>query len=207
MKRVVIAFLIASAAALPSLAQEAPLGRLFLTPQQRAALDNARRYKIRAQAVAATVDSRPRIPAARSVVINGLVQRSDGESVIWVNGKPTDGQMADGTRVTVAGDSHGSVVVRDPERGRRIGLRVGQRADLLTGHIEEVHERRRSSKPVVTTTPLATSTGDAKTTVQQSDRALRGQRGERQKERDREDRVREEYLREAPQSGGEKAEQ
>ena len=149
MKLAVIALVIASAAALPAFAQDAPLGRLFLTPQQRAALDNARRYKIRAQAVAATIGSKPRIPAARSVVINGLVQRSDGESVIWVNGKPTDGQMADGTRVTVAGDGHGSVVVREPERGRRIGLRVGQRADLLTGRVEESHERRRSqARPV-----------------------------------------------------------
>ncbi len=149
MKLAVIALVIASAAALPAFAQDAPLGRLFLTPQQRAALDNARRYKIRAQAVAATIGSKPRIPAARSVVINGLVQRSDGESVIWVNGKPTDGQMADGTRVTVAGDGHGSVVVREPERGRRIGLRVGQRADLLTGRVEESHERRHTSaRPV-----------------------------------------------------------
>ena len=207
MKLAVIALVIASAAALPAFAQDAPLGRLFLTPQQRAALDNARRYKIRAQAVAATIGSKPRIPAARSVVINGLVQRSDGESVIWVNGKPTDGQMADGTRVTVAGDGHGSVVVREPERGRRIGLRVGQRADLLTGRVEESHERRRNSKPVATATPVAASTEDAKTTVQQSDRSLRGQREERQKERDREDRAREDYLRESPQSGGEKAEQ
>ena len=41
--------------AAPAFAQDAPLGRLFLTPEQRAALDNARRNKIRAEAVAAAV--------------------------------------------------------------------------------------------------------------------------------------------------------
>src|SRR5689334_24935201 len=89
--------------AMPALGQqqEAPLGRLFLTPEQRAALDNARRNKIRAEAVAAAVVKKPKPPAARSVLINGVVKRSDGETIVWVNGKPVEGETPDGMQFQV----------------------------------------------------------------------------------------------------------
>ena len=82
--------------AIPVFAQDAPLGRLFLTPEQRAALDNARRNKIRSEAVAAAVVKTPKPPSARTVLINGVVKRSDGETIVWVNGKPVEGETPDG---------------------------------------------------------------------------------------------------------------
>src|SRR4030095_7634102 len=108
MSRLVVAVLLA-ALATPGVAQEPSLGRMFLTPEQRAALDNARRNRIRAEALAATVAKKPRIPPARSVTINGIVSRSDGESTIWVNGRPTEGQTEDGMRVTISPGSQSSV--------------------------------------------------------------------------------------------------
>jgi len=151
MKRVIAAVLVAALIA-PALAQEPSLGRLFLTPEQRAALDNARRNRIRAEALAATAAKKPRIPPARTVTINGIVSRSDGESTIWINGHPTEGQTEDGMRVTISSDSQSSVVVREPEKGKRLHLKVGQSADLISGRIQEPYEPRR-----VPVTPLPSS--------------------------------------------------
>jgi hypothetical protein len=131
----------------PGLAQEPMLGRLFLTPEQRTALDNARRNRIRAETVAATAGRKPKIPPARDVTINGIVSRSDGESTIWVNGRPTEGQTEDGMHVTIAPGSQSSVVVREPVKGKRVHLKVGQSADLISGRIEESYERRRVAAP------------------------------------------------------------
>jgi hypothetical protein len=129
--------------AVPAFADEPPLGRLFLTPEQRAALDNARRNRIRAEALAAAADKKPKIPAPKSVTINGVVTRSDGESTVWVNGRPTDGETEDGMRVVIAPGTGSSVVVREPDKGRKVQLKVGQRADLVTGRVQESYEARR----------------------------------------------------------------
>jgi hypothetical protein len=140
---VVWGFLLACLA-VPAFADEPPpLGRLFLTPEQRAALDNARRNRIRAEAQAAAADKKPKIPLAKSVTINGVITRSDGESTVWVNGRPTDGQTEDGMRVDISPGTDSSVVVREPEKGRRVRLKVGQRADLVTGRVQESYEARR----------------------------------------------------------------
>jgi len=138
MNRVLLSFFLLIAAA-PALAQEAPLGRLFLTPEQRAALDNARRNKIRAEAVAGAVVKKPKQPTARSVLINGIVKRSDGETIVWVNGKPIDGETPDGMQFQSRSD--GAVVVREPDKGRRVEIKVGQQVDMVTGRIKEPFER------------------------------------------------------------------
>jgi hypothetical protein len=145
-RRLILAMLLVAVAPL-GIAQEPSFGRLFLTPEQRAALDNARRNRIRAEALAATVDKKPKIPPARSVTINGIVSRSDGESTIWVNGHPTEGQTEDGMRVTISPGSQSDVVLREPEKGRRVRLKVGQKADLLSGRIQEPYEQRRIPTP------------------------------------------------------------
>jgi hypothetical protein len=136
-------FLLAAAFAGPALAQqEVPLGRLFLTPEQRAALDNARRNKIRAEAVAAAVVKKPKPPAARSVLINGVVKRSDGETIVWVNGKPVEGETPDGMQFQVAPQAPGgTVMVREPDKGRRVEIKVGQQVDMVTGRVKEPFER------------------------------------------------------------------
>jgi len=152
-----IALLVLAALASPCVGEEAPLGRLFLSPEQRVVLDNARRNRIRAEALAAAADKKPKIPPARSVTINGIVSRSDGESIVWVNGQPTEGETEDGLRVTVSPGSQSSIVVREPEKGRKVRLKVGQRADLLTGRIEESYERKAEAPPAASApeaTPL-----------------------------------------------------
>jgi hypothetical protein len=186
MNRLIVAVLLAVLGT-PGVAQELSLGRLFLTPEQRAALDNARRNRIRAEALAATtVDKKPRIPPARSVTINGIVSRSDGESTIWVNGRPTEGQTEDGMRVTISPGSQSSVVLREPEKGRQVRLKVGQKADLLSGRIQESYEQRRI--PVTPPAPLepsATEHPDGREgSALRSSKAVRASREDRTRDED-----------------------
>jgi len=144
--RLVLAFLLAGLT-FAARAEEPPLGRLFLTPQQRAVLDNARRNRVRAAAVEAAADKKPKPPPVKNVTINGVVRRSDGEPIIWVNGRPTDGETDDGMSVVASPGTDPSIVVREPEKGRKVRLKVGQRVDLTTGRVQESYEARRLQEP------------------------------------------------------------
>jgi hypothetical protein len=146
MMRLALALL--TAAALVPLAPRAQAadgvyGRLFYTPAQRGALADARRRNIRAEELAAEAAKQPRPPRTRKVTLTGIVLRSDGESFAWVDGKPVEGKTRDGLRVRhLAGPA--GVVVYDPEKGRTVQLKVGQRLDLQTGRVEEPYERKRA---------------------------------------------------------------
>ena len=61
-----------------------------------------------------------------------------------LNGKPVDGATADGLKVRVTA-GQAAVIVHEPERGHTLRLKVGQRADILTGRIEEGYERREAA--------------------------------------------------------------
>lgn len=143
-------FLIAGNAA----AADTTLGRLFYTPEQRAALEEARRRNIRAEEQAAEASKKPKPDGPRTVTLNGVVRRSDGESVIWVNGKPVENEINDGMRVRLTPDQSG-VTVHDTEKGRTVRLKVGQHANLLTGKVEENYARRQAPPPPVEAGPTA----------------------------------------------------
>lgn len=187
--------------------QEPPLGRLFLTPDQRVALDNARRNRIRAEALAAVAEKKPKIPLSRTVTINGVVNRSDGESTVWVNGHPVEGETADGMRIVVTPGSDSSVVLREPDKGRRIRLKVGQRADVLSGRIDESYDRPSVVVPLPPSEAAAPEEpSSTKAKGRQDAKSLRASREERDKEdRDREDRAREDAARDAAPASEEKA--
>lgn len=131
------------------MAADATLGRLFYTPEQRAALEEARRRNIRAEEQAAEASKKPKPDGPRTVTLNGVVRRSDGESVIWVNGKPIENEVNDGMRVRLTPDQSG-VTVHDTEKGRTVRLKVGQHANLLTGKVEENYARREAPPPIQT---------------------------------------------------------
>jgi hypothetical protein len=131
----------------PTWAADPGLGRLFFTPAERNALEEARRRNIRAEIQATEAASKPKRAPVRNVSVSGLVRRSDGESTVWVNGKPTDGGTADGLKVRVTAGQQAAVIVHEPEKGHTVRLKVGQRADILTGRIEEGYERREAAAP------------------------------------------------------------
>jgi hypothetical protein len=76
---VVVLLLVAPCA--PSNAQE--IGRLFHSVEQRNALDAIRKTKPQQPKPPAA----PPSPASQSVHLDGYVIRSDGKSMVWVNGQ------------------------------------------------------------------------------------------------------------------------
>ena len=81
--RVAVALLLLLLAA--EVARAGPFGRLFHTPEQRAALDALRKNGPQPPE-SRTVKALPSPEPAR---LDGYVLRSDGPSTLWINGRPT----------------------------------------------------------------------------------------------------------------------
>ena len=122
MKRAVALFLIVTAGAVE--AQE--VGRLFFTPEQRAALDARRKARVPDKPAAVVVAS----PTTR---VDGFVKRSGGPSTVWVNGEPLP-EGAEGPRIGPR------VSVPLGEGGRRAALKPGEVLDRGTGEVRDVVE-------------------------------------------------------------------
>ncbi|MGE0875450.1 MAG: hypothetical protein AB7O31_12345 [Burkholderiales bacterium] len=113
-------------------AQAQELGRLFLTPDERAALDARRAAKL------------PDKPAAAAVVaspvtrIDGYVQRSGGPSTVWVNGEAlTEGAAQSTVRIHPGSAGEASIAFPAEPEPRETRARVGQSVDTLTGEIRD----------------------------------------------------------------------
>ena len=128
---VLVATVIFVASAQSAQAQE--LGRLFFTPEQRAALDARRKARVPDKPAAATVSESP------VTRVNGAVQRSGGKSTVWVNGEmiPENAQ-AESARVLPQGANPGRVSVPVGEGAQRHDLRVGESLDRSSGQVRDV---------------------------------------------------------------------
>ena len=165
--RAALTLLLLAAAAAPA----AELGRLFFTPAQRAALDAARKQNVRVE-IANEDTERPQQPAApapRDLSVNGLIQRSDGKSTVWVNNKPLAGDTAGGYNVTTRrGDNR--VNLTAPDGGRSVQLKVGQTLEVQSGTVEEGFRRRAAAapeeKPATPPAPAAAATDNSRESVQ-----------------------------------------
>ncbi len=119
MKRLVLVIGVAFSTAVS--AQE--LGRLFFTPEQRAALDARRKARV------------PDKPAATPAVVSpttrldGYVRRSDGRSTVWVNGERAD---------DASPRADGRVSVTVGESDVRVPLRPGEELDRGSGEVHDV---------------------------------------------------------------------
>lgn len=101
------------------------VGRLFFTPEQRAALDARRRARVPDKPAAVVVAS----PTTR---LDGFVKRSTGPSTVWVNGEPLSEGAGDAPRI----GPRVSISVGDG--GRRAALRPGEVLDRGTGEVRDV---------------------------------------------------------------------
>jgi hypothetical protein len=106
-----------------SCAQAQEIGRLFFTPEQRAALDARRRARVPDKPAAAPVAASP------TTRLDGYVRRSAGPSTVWVNGATLEG-------ASPGGDARVSVPVGDS--GARVRLRPGETLDRSTGEVRDV---------------------------------------------------------------------
>ncbi len=120
-----VALLIALLVPLAAAAQE--LGRLFFTPEQRAALDARRKARVPDKPAAAPVVASP------TTRLDGYVKRSGGPSTVWVNGESVTEGSAEAPRI---GSNEVSVPVGDG--GSRVRLRPGEVLDRGSGEVRDV---------------------------------------------------------------------
>lgn len=114
-------------------AQAQELGRLFFTPDQRAALDARRKARVPDKPAAAAVAESP------LTHIDGAVRRSGGKSTVWVNGETIpEGAQPGSAKVAPPGSSPGRVSIPAGEGAQRFDLRVGESLDRGSGEVRDV---------------------------------------------------------------------
>ena len=115
---------------LPARAGAQELGRLFLTPEQREALDARRKARLPDRPTAVEVS-----PTTR---VDGYVKRSRGKSTVWLDGYALpEGTQPEGLRVRPGRDPS-QVTVEIGEDSRRVDVRVGDTLDRATGAVKDV---------------------------------------------------------------------
>lgn len=113
-------------------ARAAELGRLFLTPEQRSALDARRKARL--------PDTPPAVVTVESATtrIDGFITRSSGKSTVWVNGQAVgDGAQQEGLRVLPRRADPSRVTIEVGEGERKIDMKVGQSLDRATGEVKD----------------------------------------------------------------------
>lgn len=136
MKRL-LAWMLAAAAAAQAAAEPPRIGRLFTTPAERAGLDRLRDAGGRAPEPElaqgpAVVEAQPAPappPPPEPIAVTGIVTRSDGKSVVWVNGVPQPDQA-----VTTARGGTPAATVTLPS-GQQATVKAGQAVDVSTGAV------------------------------------------------------------------------
>jgi hypothetical protein len=108
---------------LHSCVQAQEVGRLFFTPEQRAALDARRKARVPDKPAAAPMVASP------TTRLDGYVRRSGGGSTVWVNGTTLD-------EASPGSDARVSVPVGDG--GARVRLKPGETLDRGTGEVRDV---------------------------------------------------------------------
>lgn len=125
-----LALLLAGA---PAGAEEG-LGRLFTSPAERARLDAQRARAGQGESVQAEPQVQPEPepqaeappPEVPGITVNGIVRRSDGRAMAWVNGQSTLSGDFDSQHFQVRTGKGDSVRVITPEHLPDVELRPGE---------------------------------------------------------------------------------
>jgi hypothetical protein len=118
------------------IAQDDALGRLFYTPEQRAALN--------ANIRSVTEQPQERTPVPRSVTLSGVVTRSDGERTVWVDGRAYHQGNPKDIRVITNSTNPADAELKVRGIRERMPVRVGQRLDPASGNTSEPYETPRT---------------------------------------------------------------
>ncbi|HXR59479.1 MAG TPA: hypothetical protein VN747_09190 [Burkholderiales bacterium] len=125
--------LLLAALLLPGSAPAQELGRLFFTPEQRAALDARRKARVPDKPAAVPQAEQP------TTRVDGAVRRSGGRSTVWVNGEAIpENPRADGAHLQTEGAKSGRVSIPAGESTQRYDLRVGETLDRNTGEVHDL---------------------------------------------------------------------
>jgi hypothetical protein len=130
----------------------AELGRLFFTPAERAQLDLARTQKKAPPPPPPAAQTLEAPPAPEIVNYGGIIRRSDGKSMLWINDRVAEEREALGAlSLKGAVRSDGAVTLQVPQSGGTIEVKVGQSVDLQSGRVAEGHKvpavKPRASEP------------------------------------------------------------
>jgi LEA14-like dessication related protein len=115
----------------------APMGRLFLTPDERAQLDRLRNNQGEAIAVATP---------QRQLTLNGVVTRGNGKTTAWVNQQPQTDFTSTVQGVNLRPTTIPATISLQLSSGQRIQLKAGQTFDTTSGSVSEGYE---ASTPVI----------------------------------------------------------
>ena len=130
MNRLLATLLASAAFATVAPASGTPLGRLFLSPAERAALIADRARGETAPDPAEQPEAAPEAP--QQIQLTGVVERSEHPAIAWFNGQPVEhGSLVHGYRLSTQRNS----VLLQRSDGLRIRLSVGQSLDLLSGNV------------------------------------------------------------------------
>ena len=119
-----VAVVLLGLAATPGNAADA-IGRLFMTPEQRADLDSRRDFDS-AQIPASVQKAQPRAASLdQQVILNGVVRRSRGPDVVWVNGARATASADQPVQLRGGPDRRNRVILEEAG-GTRARLKPGQ---------------------------------------------------------------------------------
>lgn len=140
----------------PGLARPAQLGRLFYTPTERAQLDLARMQKKPATQAAAAEPVEPP-PVPQVVTYGGLVRRSDGRQMLWINNRLVDEKEAlAGLSLKGKVRPDGAVTLQIPQSNATVDVKVGQSVEVYSGKVAET----RKPPPEAAQSPESKAPGD-----------------------------------------------
>ncbi len=136
-----------------------PIGRLFFTPSERAQLDMARIQKKPPPDAVAAAATPEAPPLPQTVTYGGIVRRSDGKAMLWINNRLVEEKEAlTGLNLKGRVRPDGAVTVQVPNTGGSINVKVGQSVELQTGKVGEA--RKPEPKPPAEDTPATVTQGN-----------------------------------------------
>ena len=124
--------------AAPARVASPPLARFFFSPSERAQLDLARLQRKAPESAAPEVAAAP--PPPQVVTYGGLVRRSDGRKMLWLNNRLVDEKEAlAGLNVKGRVRPDGAVTLQ-AQSGATVDVKVGQTVELYTGKVAETRK-------------------------------------------------------------------
>jgi hypothetical protein len=145
------------------------LGRLFLTPAERAYLERLR--LIDSQLLPIVLDETERSleepvappPEPEDVIYRhgGTMRRSDGSYTVWLNNAPVDQSALPGNIQLLTPYSRGELRISDPDGNRDFRVKPGQILNLTQGTLQESYQAQESGSGVAEDGGAADETGSA----------------------------------------------
>lgn len=137
-----VLLIVACLSSVSATAIEQPIGRLFSTPRERAALDQARQSNSKTQ-------FEPNTPAGEKlgdqITLDGFVKKNNGKTTVWINQVPQHGQEnPQGITILQSGRGSHAVSMQLPS-GKSVNLRAGQTFDASNGKVMDVYDGSTST--------------------------------------------------------------